>query len=211
MSGTPCPLLPSLELPTASATAAPRPGLRSPPRRWLWPLLESPPHIPAHRTCWVLKLLNVLELAGDVFVTPSGQGPSSVPSAQEHGGPERGWGDQRTRPSGQWRPQEKPQGSLRPRFMWRLWAVEGSLPRWHQEPHPAALLCCLRGSGHGATEASTIGQGWSVGISGWKGAHSARPHWSHHAPSAHVAMVIGGCELLTDVFISHLGPGDKDT
>lgn len=117
--------MPSLELPTASATAAPRPGLRSPPRRWLWPLSESPPRIPAHRTCWVLKLLNVLELAGDVFVTPSGQGPSSVPSAQEHGGPERGWGDQRTRPSGQWRPQEKPQGSLRPRFMWRLWAVEG--------------------------------------------------------------------------------------
>lgn len=126
--------------------------------------------------------------------------------------PERGWGDQRTRPSGQWRPQEKPQGPLRPRFMWRLWVVEGGyLPGRHQEPHPAALLCCPRGSRHGATKASTIGQGWNVGTSGWKGAHSARPHWSHRVPSAHVAMVIGGHELLMDVFISHLGPGDKDT
>ena len=45
------------------------------------------------------------------------------------------------------------------------------------------------------------------GTSGWNGAPSTCPRWSCHVPSAHVATVIGGWELLMDVFISHLGLG----
>lgn len=108
-------------------------------------------------------------------------------------------------------PREAPGPTAAQIYVATLGGRRGNLPGRHQEPHPAALLCCPRGSRHGATKASTIGQGWNVGTSGWKGAHSARPHWSHRVPSAHVAMVIGGRELLMDVFITHLGPGDKDT
>lgn len=81
---TPCPLSPGLEEPAAAAHAAAPPRLPIPPCRWLLASSREPSVMHACTSpCQVLRLLNVLGLVGDVFVTPSGQGPSSVPSAQD--------------------------------------------------------------------------------------------------------------------------------
>lgn len=70
-------------------------------------------------------------------------------------------------------------------------------------PHPPALL---------HQEVSVpIGRGWSIGLgtSVWNGAHSTCPLWSHHVPSAHIAVVTWTPWLLMDVSIYRLGLGTK--